>query len=104
MTRPRTISIDELSAIAATQMSPRLSPPRHTASERAARGTTVPPRRRKPRGITDGVFPDTTPARSVANDLADDLGVCQHGESPGDCDVCSMGAAIDAYDAGLLDD
>lgn len=34
----------------------------------------------------------------------DDHGCCPHGNDASDCGACSMSAAIDAYDAGLLDD
>lgn len=33
-----------------------------------------------------------------------DPDVCVHGEACGDCDACEFGDAIDAYDAGWLDD
>jgi len=29
--------------------------------------------------------------------------VCSHGEAQGDCEACTYGSLVDAYDSGLLD-
>lgn len=39
-----------------------------------------------------------------ARDFGGEPGVCAHGEVADDCGACSMGNAIDAYDAGAFDD